>query len=46
MNLRIPEELNEITLTEFFDMADLYFFEESHDQPRQATQADIDQFFG
>ena len=46
MNLRIPEELNEISIEEFFDMAELFFYTGEDDGPKEATQEDIQRFFG
>lgn len=49
MNMRIPEELLEVTLQEFYDMVDIYFDngeDKGKNSVRQATQADIDRFMG
>lgn len=48
MNLRVPEELLEISFSEFIDMTDVYFSanSESDNTVRKATQEDIDRMLG
>lgn len=48
MNMRIPEELLEVTVQEFYDMVDLFFGsgEKEKSTVRKATQADIDRYMG
>lgn len=46
MNMRIPEELLEISLSEFFDMTEIYFDTNQKDNVRHATQEDIDRMLG
>lgn len=47
MNMRIPEELLEISLSEFFDMTEIYFDTGTKkEEVRHATQDDIDQMLG
>lgn len=47
MNMRIPEELLEISLSELLDMTEIYFDTGSKDEEvRYATQDDIDRMLG
>ena len=47
MNMRIPEELLEVTMQEFYDMVDIYFDTgEKKTTVRHANQADIDRYMG
>lgn len=47
MNMRIPEELLEISFPEFFDMTEIYFDTGTKDEEvRYATQEDIDRMLG
>ncbi len=40
------EELNELTIDEFFDFIDIWVGEETEEEtPREATQEDIDNFY-
>ena len=48
MNMRIPEELLEISFSEFLDITDVYFSsnDQSESGVREATQEDIDRMLG
>ena len=47
MHMRVPEELNILTLQQFYDMSDVYFgTTEEESNVREATQDDIDRYMG
>ena len=47
MHMRVPEELNILTLQQFYDMLDVYFgTTEEESNVREATQDDIDRYMG
>ena len=47
MNMRVPEELNILTLQQFYNMADVFFGTvEEESNVREATQDDIDRYMG
>ena len=47
MNMRVPEELNILTLQQFYNMVDVFFgTTEEESNVREATQDDIDRYMG
>lgn len=46
MNMRIPEELNILTLQQFYNMTDVFFGTTEESNVREATQDDIDRYMG
>ena len=47
MHMRVPEELNILTLQQFYNMTDVFFgTTEEESNVREATQDDIDRYMG